>query len=130
MQRSRQTICLLVLLITHHFVRVLHLCKNIGNEGTKIYIGNLNFATTQEDLEAAFAEYGEIKDCFLPTDYDGNPRGFAFISMAEADALKAIEEMNGTEFDGRTLNVNKSLPKGQKATPKRKFWNAHIVQNY
>lgn len=121
MQRSRQTICLLVLLITHHLVRVLYLCKNIGNEGTKIYIGNLNFATTQEDLEAAFAEYGEIKDCFLPTDYDGNPRGFAFISMAEADALKAIEEMNGTEFDGRTLNVNKSLPKGQKAAPKRKF---------
>lgn len=41
--------------------------------------------------------------------------------MAEADALKAIEEMNGTELDGRTLNVNKSLPKGQKAAPKRKF---------
>ncbi|KAL7453264.1 hypothetical protein ACHAWC_005628 [Mediolabrus comicus] len=89
------------------------------NEGTKIYIGNLNFATTQEDLEAAFGEYGEIKDCFLPTDYDGNPRGFAFISMAEADALKAIEEMNGAELDGRTLNVNKSLPKGQKAAPKQ-----------
>ena len=94
---------------------------NVGNEGTKIYIGNLNFATTQEDLQAAFAAYGEVKDCFLPMDYDGNPRGFAFISMAEEDAVKAIEELNGSDLDGRVLTVNKSLPKGQKAAPKRKF---------
>lgn len=94
--------------------------ENLGNEGSKIYIGNLNFDTTQEDLTAVFAAYGEVKDCFLPTDYDGNPRGFAFVSMAEEDAVKAIEEVNGTELDGRTLAVNKSLPKGQKAAPKRK----------
>ena len=97
------------------------LSGNVGNEGSKIYVGNLNFDTTQEDLSAAFAAYGDVKDCFLPVDYEGNPRGFAFVSMEEEAAAKAIEELNGTELDGRTLTVNKSLPKGQKATPKRKW---------
>lgn len=89
------------------------------NMGSKIYVGNLNFDTTMEDLSVAFAAYGEVKDCFIPTDYDGNPRGFGFIQMDEEDALKAIAGLNGTELDGRTLNVNKSLPKGTKATPKQ-----------
>jgi len=89
------------------------------DQGSKIYVGNLNFQTSMEDLNAAFAEYGEVMDCFIPSDYEGNPRGFGFIQMAEEDALKAIEGLNGTELDGRTLNVNKSLPKGTKASPKQ-----------
>lgn len=89
------------------------------NMGTKIYVGNLNFDTTFDDLKATFEAYGEVTDCFLPTDYEGNPRGFGFIQMSDENALKAIEELNGTELDGRTLNVNKSLPKGQKAAPKQ-----------
>lgn len=93
----------------------------IGNQGTKIYVGNLNFDTTHEDLQATFEEYGEVKDCFIPTDYDGNPRGFAFIQMEEDNAVAAIEGLNGTQLDGRTLNVNKSLPKGTRQTPKREF---------
>lgn len=106
----------------NHLLILLFLSDNVGNEGSKIYIGNLNFDTTEEDLSAAFAAYGDVKDCFLPTDYEGNPRGFGFVSMDEEAAAKAIEELNGTELDGRTLTVNKSLPKGQKATPKRE-WN-------
>lgn len=87
--------------------------------GMKIYVGNLNFDTTADGLQAAFEEYGAVKDCFVPTDYEGNPRGFAFVQMEEENAVKAIEGMNGTELDGRTLNVNVSLPKGTKATPKQ-----------
>ncbi len=78
-------------------------------------MGNLDFGTTSETLKETFAEYGEVKDCFIPADYDGNPRGFAFIQMDEENAIKAIEELNGIELDGRTIVVNKSLPKGQKA---------------
>jgi len=91
------------------------------DEGAKIYVGNLNFDTTAEDLKAAFEEFGDVMDCFLPVDYDGNARGFGFIQMSDEDSLKAIEGMNGVVFDGRTLNVNKSLPKGQRpaaAAPK------------
>ncbi|KAL3790123.1 hypothetical protein ACHAW5_007730 [Stephanodiscus triporus] len=85
-----------------------------GPRGTKIYVGNLNFDTTMEDIQAAFSEYGEVKDCFVPSDYDGNPRGFAFVTLDDDNALKAIEGLDGTELGGRTLNVKKSLPKESK----------------
>lgn len=82
------------------------------DRGTKLYVGNLNFGTTAEELQSAFAEYGEVKDVYLPSDYDGNPRGFAFVQMEEENALKAIEGLNGVELGGRALNVKKSIPKG------------------
>jgi nucleolin len=82
------------------------------DRGSKLYVGNLNFGTTAEELQSAFAEYGEVKDVYLPSDYDGNPRGFAFVQMEEENALKAIEGLNGVELGGRALNVKKSLPKG------------------
>lgn len=85
----------------------------------KIYVGNLNFDTTVETLQAAFAEFGEVSDCFIPSDFDGNSRGYGFIQMEEEDLSKAIEGMNGTELDGRTLSVNISLPKGTKTAPKQ-----------
>jgi nucleolin len=88
-------------------------------EGSKIYVGNLNFETTSEALEEAFKQYGDVKEVFLPTDYEGRPRGFGFVSMEDEDAVKAIEGMNGAELDGRTLNVNKSLPRGEKARPRQ-----------
>ena len=75
-------------------------------------MGNLNFDTTLEEVKEAFGEFGEVKDVFLPSDYDGNPRGFAFVQMEEENALKAIEGLNGVELGGRALNVKKSLPKG------------------
>lgn len=84
---------------------------------SKIYVGNLNFDTTVETLQAAFEEFGVVSDCFIPSDYDGNSRGYGFIQMEEEDLTKAIEGMNGTELDGRTLNVNVSLPKGTKTAP-------------
>jgi len=87
------------------------------DEGTKIYVGNLNFDTTMADLKTAFEAYGEVKDCFIPTDYEGNARGFGFIQMDEENAVNAIEGLGGSQLDGRTLNVNRSLPKGTKASP-------------
>ena len=71
-----------------------------------------------EEVQSAFATYGEVKDCFVPLDYDGNPRGFAFVLMDEENALAAIEGLDGTELGGRSLNVKKSLPKGEKAVAK------------
>ena len=85
-----------------------------GPRGTKIYVGNLNFDTTMEEVQAAFSKYGEVKDCFVPSDYDGNPREFAFVTLDDDNALKAIEGLDGTELGGRTLNVKKSLPKESK----------------
>lgn len=96
-------------------------------EGTKIYVGNLSFDTTAETIEAAFKAHGDVIECFMPVDYEGNPRGFAFVSMKEEDAVKAIAAMHETELDGRVLNVNKSLPRGQKSKPTREYYSVQFV---
>ena len=111
--------CLISIIAALHGATLFTYKKDVG---TKIYVGNLNFDTTAETIEEAFKPYGDVIECFMPVDYDGNPRGFAFVSMEEEAALKAIEALNDTELDGRVLNVNKSLPRGQKSKrPARKY---------
>ncbi len=79
----------------------------------KIYVGNLSFSTTEDSLNALFSNYGEIQECAVITDRDtGRPRGFAFVTMPDdAQAKSAIEALNGTEFEGRSLNVNEARPR-------------------
>ena len=80
---------------------------------TNIFVGNLSYQTTQEDLYAAFGAYGGVERVNLVTDRDtGQPRGFAFVEMTEASAAQtAIAQLNGTDLHGRTLNVNEARPK-------------------
>jgi RNA recognition motif-containing protein len=80
---------------------------------TNIFVGNLSYQTTQEDLQAAFAAYGAVERVTIVTDRDtGQPRGFAFVEMTERrDAETAISQLNGTELNGRALNVNEARPK-------------------
>jgi RNA recognition motif-containing protein len=80
---------------------------------TNIYVGNLAFATAAGDLEALFAEHGEVVDVRLITDRDtGRSRGFAFIEMASNDeAEKAVSMLNGIEVDGRQLTVTVARPR-------------------
>jgi RNA recognition motif-containing protein len=78
-----------------------------------IYVGNLSYEVTKEDLTSVFAEYGSIQRVQLPTDREtGRPRGFAFVEMgAEAEETAAIEALDGAEWMGRTLKVNKAKPR-------------------
>lgn len=80
---------------------------------TNIFVGNLSYQTTQEDLQAAFAAYGNVERVNIVTDRDsGQPRGFAFVEMTEAQAAQtAIAQLNGAELHGRALNVNEARPK-------------------
>lgn len=80
---------------------------------TNIFVGNLSFQTSQDDLMAAFAQYGNVERVNVVTDRDsGQPRGFAFIEMTERrDAETAISVLNGTELNGRAMNVNEARPK-------------------
>lgn len=80
---------------------------------TNIFVGNLSYQTTQEDLQAAFGAYGNVERVNIITDRDtGQPRGFAFVEMTERrDAENAIASLNGTEMNGRALNVNEARPK-------------------
>jgi RNA recognition motif-containing protein len=78
-----------------------------------IYVGNLSYEVTQEDLNSTFAEYGSVKRVQLPTDREtGRMRGFAFVEMgSDTEEEKAISELDGAEWMGRNLKVNKAKPR-------------------
>ena len=80
---------------------------------TNIFVGNLSYQTTQDDLQAAFAAYGGVERVNIVTDRDtGQPRGFAFVEMSDSAAAQAaITHLNGAEMNGRALNVNEARPK-------------------
>lgn len=82
---------------------------------TTIFVGNLSFQTTQDELYSAFAGYGSVERVNIITDRDsGLSRGFAFVEMTERkDAENAMSVLNGSEMNGRALNVNEARPKVQ-----------------
>ena len=81
--------------------------------GTKIYVGNLNYRTTSEGLQALFSHFGEVISVSVVTDREtGQPRGFAFVEFAQPESVaKAIQELDGQEFEGRRLRVNEAVNK-------------------
>ncbi|KAK7248198.1 hypothetical protein SO694_00081193 [Aureococcus anophagefferens] len=83
-------------------------------EGCKLYVGNISFDMTQQDLNGLFGPYGKVTDAFLPTEREtGRPRGFAFVTFSSpAEAQAAIADLDGKEIDGRALRVNVSDPGG------------------
>ncbi|MBD2627484.1 MULTISPECIES: RNA recognition motif domain-containing protein [Nostocaceae] len=78
-----------------------------------VYVGNLSYEVTQDALSAVFAEYGTVKRVQIPTDREtGRVRGFAFVEMGtDAEETAAIEALDGAEWMGRDLKVNKAKPK-------------------
>ena len=85
---------------------------------TKLFVGNLDFKVTENDLQDAFAAFGTVVEANLVTDRaTGRPRGFAFVTMSSpADAQKAIDGMNGKDLGGRTLNVNVARPREERSS--------------
>lgn len=83
---------------------------------TKLYVGNLSFRTTSEELRDAFAAVGTVESASVIEDRDtGRSRGFAFVEMATAEeAAAAIEQFNGKEFGGRNLTVNEAKPRADR----------------
>ena len=85
---------------------------------TSIYVGNLPWSATQESVESLFSPYGEVLSVKLVSDREtGRARGFGFVEMEDADAINAIAALDGKEFDGRALRINKAEPK--KPAPRR-----------
>jgi RNA recognition motif-containing protein len=81
--------------------------------GTKLYVGNLSFNTTEPDLQDLFAQSGQVQEVALMQDkFTGKSRGFAFVTMAsEEDAQKAVADLNGKTVEGRPLTVNEARPR-------------------
>lgn len=84
----------------------------------RLFVGNLSFNTSQADLEAFFAEVGEVREVAIPTDREtGQPRGFAFVTMGDASAANAaIAKLNGSTLDGRVLKVNEAQERTQRGS--------------
>jgi RNA recognition motif-containing protein len=79
---------------------------------TKLYVGNLPFTATDEAVRALFAQHGTVETVSLINDRDtGRPRGFGFVEMSNADASRAMQALNGKDFDGRALKVNEAQDK-------------------
>lgn len=90
-----------------------------------IYIGNLSYDVTEDDLSQVFAEYGTVKQVQLPTDREtGRMRGFGFVEMGDdAEESKAIEALDGAEWMGRDMKVNKAKPREDRRTAGS--WSSH-----
>jgi hypothetical protein len=79
---------------------------------TKLYVGNLPFTATDDGVRALFAAHGTVEKLSLITDRDtGRPRGFGFIEMSNADASRAMQALNGTDFEGRSLKISEAQDK-------------------
>ena len=78
----------------------------------KIYVGNLPFTATEAEVRTLFSEHGTVESVSLPTDREtGRPRGFGFVEMSQADAARAIQNLNGKDLGGRPLRVNEAQDK-------------------
>ena len=79
---------------------------------SKLYVGNLPFSATEESVRALFSKHGTVERVSLITDRDtGRPRGFGFVEMSNADASRAMQALNGKDFDGRALKINEAQDK-------------------
>jgi cold-inducible RNA-binding protein len=85
-----------------------------GNPMKNIFVGNLSFGSTEQDIRSLFEAYGKVDRVSIVTDRDsGQPRGFGFVEMPnDGEGEKAIAGINGHEVGGRALNVNEARPKG------------------
>lgn len=76
---------------------------------TKLFVGNLPFTATEDSVRALFAPHGTVESLALITDRDtGRPRGFGFVEMSNADASRAMQALDGKDFEGRALKVNEA----------------------
>ncbi|MFH1498393.1 MAG: RNA-binding protein [Verrucomicrobiota bacterium] len=84
---------------------------------SKLYVGNMSFKTTEDELRSAFGQFGDVTDVYVAMDkMTGRPRGFAFVTMGTADQAKeAAEKLNGADLGGRALTVNEARPKEEGA---------------
>jgi RNA recognition motif-containing protein len=83
--------------------------------GTRLFVGNLSFKSTEDDVKALFGGAGVVKDCHLVTDRDtGRPRGFGFVEMSsQGETDTAITMFNGKDFQGRELSVSEARPRAE-----------------
>lgn len=93
--------------------------------GKKVYVGNLPFSASDSSLNQLFAQHGTVTSSQVIIDREtGRSKGFGFVEMStEEEAANVIENLNGSEHDGRALKVNEAKPKASGDAPRRQVWN-------
>ncbi len=88
-----------------------------------IYVGDLSYDVTEDDLKAVFSEFGEVDSVNIIKDkFSGRSKGFGFVEMPNnSEADKAIEALNGTELKGRNLKVNQAKPRGERSSGRSRY---------
>ena len=101
-----------------------HCAPAVGEPTVNIFVGNLAFTATEQDLRRLFEAYGVVDTVQIITDREtGRPRGFGFVEMPERTAAQAaIAGLQGTELAGRALNVNEAKPREPRREPRRPRW--------
>lgn len=95
---------------------VISLCRESFKLTKKVYVGNLSFGATEEQVRGLFEEFGEIQSIAMINDRDtGRFRGFAFVEMEDSAANAAIKALNGKQVDGRELSVNEARPREERS---------------
>jgi len=99
---------------------------------TKLFVGNLSFNTTENDLQDTFAAHGTVTEANLMMHRtSGRPRGFAFVTMSTPEeAKKAIDALNGALLDGRNLTVNEARPKAERSSGGREGGRREYSRRY
>jgi RNA recognition motif-containing protein len=89
----------------------------------KLYVGNLSYSVTEDDLQALFSEFGEVESANIIKDQmSGQSKGFGFVEMPDnSEADKAIKALNGKELKGREIKVNQAKPRGDRPSRKRRY---------
>ena len=88
-----------------------------------MYVGNLSFSVTEDDLKAVFSEFGEVVSVNIIKDkYSGKSKGFGFVEMPNnSEADKAIKSLNGSQLQGRDIKVNQATPRAERSSRRRRF---------
>lgn len=88
-----------------------------------MYVGNLSFSVTEDDLKSVFSEFGEVVSVNIIKDkYSGKSKGFGFVEMPNnSEADKAIKSLNGSNLQGRNIKVNQATPRGERSSRRRRF---------
>lgn len=90
------------------------------NDANKLFVGNVDFQATVEDIKETFEEFGTIVDVFVPKNSLGESRGFAFVTVGEGEVESVMNAANGVEMMGRALVVNPPLAPGEKNERKKR----------
>jgi RNA recognition motif-containing protein len=123
MDRGQQMACYRLISVVDYKIAPFHLNRVIKESFMNLYVGNLSYSVTEEDLKEAFSEFGELESVNIIKDkYSGQSKGFGFVEMPDnAEADKAIKALNGNDLKGRAIKVNQAKPRGERSSRRPRY---------